>query len=290
MLQLQSAVDVDSVNMKPPVPLHFQKNKNDFCFSSLCQAVPASPTKVSHLNPESIRQSLFLSENFCRNPNKRSGGPWCFTEPDTRWEYCNISLCSSGPLRDANRSKDLTGPQEDLTGPQEDLTGPPEDLTGPPEDLTGPPEDLTGPLEDLTGPQEDLTGPPEDLTGPQEDLAGPPEDLTEPQEDLTGPPEDLTGPPEDLTGPQEDLTGPPEDLTGPQEDLTGPPEDLTGRPEDLTGPQEVTNGLLDAKREALETESNTLASTIEVTRKANHAKMPGLDRLSFVFVLLSLLI
>ncbi|XP_056619759.1 plasminogen-like [Triplophysa dalaica] len=34
-----------------------------------------------------------LAENYCRNPgNDRA--PWCFTtDPETRWEYCNVSRC-----------------------------------------------------------------------------------------------------------------------------------------------------------------------------------------------------
>ena len=33
--------------------------------------------------------------NYCRNPGSRGpDGPWCFTtDPDTRWEYCNVSKC-----------------------------------------------------------------------------------------------------------------------------------------------------------------------------------------------------
>ena len=34
--------------------------------------------------------------NYCRNPGSRApGGPWCFTtDPDTRWEYCDVPKCS----------------------------------------------------------------------------------------------------------------------------------------------------------------------------------------------------
>ena len=36
------------------------------------------------------------AENFCRNPNKRKLGPWCFTSLDAEreWEYCNIPHCN----------------------------------------------------------------------------------------------------------------------------------------------------------------------------------------------------
>lgn len=32
--------------------------------------------------------------NHCRNPDLDLAGPWCYTtDPETRWEYCNISSC-----------------------------------------------------------------------------------------------------------------------------------------------------------------------------------------------------
>ena len=32
--------------------------------------------------------------NFCRNPDDGSGGPWCYTtDPNTRFEYCDIPAC-----------------------------------------------------------------------------------------------------------------------------------------------------------------------------------------------------
>ena len=32
--------------------------------------------------------------NFCRNPNGRTGGPWCYTSAsNSTWEYCNIAIC-----------------------------------------------------------------------------------------------------------------------------------------------------------------------------------------------------
>lgn len=30
--------------------------------------------------------------NYCRNPDKKSGGPWCYTDADT-WDYCSIPFC-----------------------------------------------------------------------------------------------------------------------------------------------------------------------------------------------------
>jgi len=31
---------------------------------------------------------------FVRNPDLDLAGPWCYTtDPETRWEYCNIDSC-----------------------------------------------------------------------------------------------------------------------------------------------------------------------------------------------------
>ena len=39
-----------------------------------------------------------LQENYCRNPDNLSGGPWCFTmDPKKKWEYC-FPKCSPGKL------------------------------------------------------------------------------------------------------------------------------------------------------------------------------------------------
>ncbi|XP_076109140.1 uncharacterized protein LOC143077984 [Mytilus galloprovincialis] len=33
-------------------------------------------------------------ENYCRNPDNTSGGPWCYTmDPAIRWEYCDVQYC-----------------------------------------------------------------------------------------------------------------------------------------------------------------------------------------------------
>ena len=34
-----------------------------------------------------------LDHNYCRNPDSKDGGVWCYTEdPNTRWEYCSQIL------------------------------------------------------------------------------------------------------------------------------------------------------------------------------------------------------
>ncbi|CAG2228904.1 PLG [Mytilus edulis] len=33
-------------------------------------------------------------ENYCRNPDFTSGGPWCYTmDPTIRWQYCDVQYC-----------------------------------------------------------------------------------------------------------------------------------------------------------------------------------------------------
>ena len=36
--------------------------------------------------------------NYCRNPGSRAPeGPWCFTtDPNIRWEYCDVPKCGKG--------------------------------------------------------------------------------------------------------------------------------------------------------------------------------------------------
>jgi len=44
----------------------------------------------------STHPSYGLDENFCRNPSHNQGGPWCYTtDPDQRWENCQIYECPS---------------------------------------------------------------------------------------------------------------------------------------------------------------------------------------------------
>lgn len=42
-------------------------------------------------------QTLQEAENFCRNPDKRADGPWCYTtDPNTETESCGVVHCT-GP-------------------------------------------------------------------------------------------------------------------------------------------------------------------------------------------------
>ena len=38
--------------------------------------------------------SVDAAENYCRNPDRKIGGPWCYTlDFRVRWEYCSINSC-----------------------------------------------------------------------------------------------------------------------------------------------------------------------------------------------------
>ena len=39
--------------------------------------------------------SLNDASNYCRNPDRKSGGPWCYWGDDeSSWEYCDIPSCT----------------------------------------------------------------------------------------------------------------------------------------------------------------------------------------------------
>lgn len=63
-----------------------------------CQAwVQQSPHVYFIDNPDywkDLEETLEEASNYCRNPDHAPGGPWCLTtDPDKRWEYCDIPGC-----------------------------------------------------------------------------------------------------------------------------------------------------------------------------------------------------
>ena len=40
-------------------------------------------------------QNIVDAANFCRNPDGKDTGPWCYTtDPGTEWETCQVPICS----------------------------------------------------------------------------------------------------------------------------------------------------------------------------------------------------
>ena len=63
----------------------------------LCQRWDSqSPHPHNLTNPERFPDvSVEAASNYCRNPDGKAEGPWCFTDdPFMEWEYCDIPVCS----------------------------------------------------------------------------------------------------------------------------------------------------------------------------------------------------
>ncbi|CAH1786991.1 unnamed protein product, partial [Owenia fusiformis] len=62
----------------------------------LCQRWDSqTPNKHDRNDPSLFPdRTLKHANNYCRNPDNKEDGPWCYTmEPGTRWEYCDIQWC-----------------------------------------------------------------------------------------------------------------------------------------------------------------------------------------------------
>ncbi|EMP30325.1 Plasminogen, partial [Chelonia mydas] len=70
-----------------------------FLFTSKDQQCTTLPenTKTSELVRRTdvvLFEKRRLEANYCRNPDEDEKGPWCYTtDPDTRFDYCNIQEC-----------------------------------------------------------------------------------------------------------------------------------------------------------------------------------------------------
>ena len=54
-----------------------------------------SQTPHQHARTKESYPHLGLDENFCRNPDYESVGPWCYTTSmSVRFEGCNVIMCS----------------------------------------------------------------------------------------------------------------------------------------------------------------------------------------------------
>jgi hypothetical protein len=50
------------------------------------------------------------AKNYCRNPDHDAGGPWCWTtDPEKKWEYCDVKYCDSVYCKANKVGEDYTG-------------------------------------------------------------------------------------------------------------------------------------------------------------------------------------
>jgi len=43
--------------------------------------------------------TLADASNYCRNPDSKDGGLWCYTsDPDKQWEFCNVPKCHGNKI------------------------------------------------------------------------------------------------------------------------------------------------------------------------------------------------
>ena len=55
--------------------------------------VPISAAQNDTNYPDGSRAA---ARNYCRNPDSDTVGPWCYTtDPDVRWETCNLAYCGT---------------------------------------------------------------------------------------------------------------------------------------------------------------------------------------------------
>uniref|UniRef100_A0A3P8NAL8 Plasminogen n=1 Tax=Astatotilapia calliptera TaxID=8154 RepID=A0A3P8NAL8_ASTCA len=59
-----------------------------------CQSWSAQTPQIHNRTPQNY-PCKGLDNNYCRNPDNERR-PWCYTtDPDTRWEYCNVTWCGN---------------------------------------------------------------------------------------------------------------------------------------------------------------------------------------------------
>ncbi|KAM4808594.1 muscle, skeletal receptor tyrosine-protein kinase [Rhinophrynus dorsalis] len=74
---------------------HYQGTANITASGIPCQKWSQQLPHLHRRSPD-VFPELFHAENYCRNPGGESARPWCYTtDPNVRWEYCNVPLCGT---------------------------------------------------------------------------------------------------------------------------------------------------------------------------------------------------
>ncbi|XP_033487861.2 plasminogen-like [Epinephelus lanceolatus] len=74
--------------------MYYRGTKSKTRTGKTCQSWAAKYPHIPNITPEDYPRAK-LESNFCRNPDGASEGPWCYTtDPDTRWEYCDVATCT----------------------------------------------------------------------------------------------------------------------------------------------------------------------------------------------------
>merc|ERR1719148_432275 len=70
----------------------------------------SSQTPHAHINgPEKWPLAGLADNNHCRNPDEDSGGAWCYTtDPDVRYAYCDVPVCSEESEDEEDPCMDLS--------------------------------------------------------------------------------------------------------------------------------------------------------------------------------------
>jgi len=72
-------------------------NLNTTRHGNTCQAW-SSQSPHQHTQ-DNFWEGIDGAMNYCRNPDFSDGGLWCYTtNPDVRWEYCDVTLCEDEEL------------------------------------------------------------------------------------------------------------------------------------------------------------------------------------------------
>ncbi|CAH1246036.1 LPA [Branchiostoma lanceolatum] len=120
-----SPTDTSPTNPSPTDPSPTDTNPtSDDCFVTVsgktCQRWDSQEPHEHQYLPQDY-PGYDLEENFCRNPDDDPNGAWCLTtDPDTRWEYCDLETCAVSPTDISPTNPSPTDPSPTDTNPTSD--------------------------------------------------------------------------------------------------------------------------------------------------------------------------